>query len=118
MSFATASCDLWQNEQRRSSSDPERDFILSLTSPPTPSPLLPCSTDGRSPSKSQLARGFHRRGLVNDVVNYAVFLALFGIHNEVSFDIFLDLVQQLARVPRHYLVHQLTHADDLAGVNV
>ena len=36
MSFATASCDLWQNEQRKTSSDPDRFFTFGLKSIPQP----------------------------------------------------------------------------------
>ena len=80
MSLATASCDLWQNEQRNISSDPDLVFTG----------LTPYSR-----GNSTNCRSYPLSRLIDDIVYDSVFLSLLRVHDEVALDIFLDLVQFL-----------------------
>src|SRR6516164_1350014 len=56
--------------------------------------------------------------LENDVVNDAILLTLLGIHDEITFDVALDLFQPLPGVFRDQLTSDFPHSQDLARVNV
>src|SRR5580698_2440365 len=102
MSLATASCDLWQNEQRRASSDPVRVFIVVLL-------------------QGQLLVGGDEFGiwcLSRNFVNDAVFSRLRGVHDKVALYVAFDAFQRLAGVLRHEGVGDFTDAQDFARVNV
>src|ERR1017187_3341318 len=57
MSFATASCDLWQNEQRSDSSEPRDVFMVAATpgvGPVVLGTLLSLHPDGTSPTYTEV----------------------------------------------------------------
>lgn len=56
--------------------------------------------------------------LVNDFVDHAVFLGLFGIHDEISLDIFFDALDGLAAVLREQPVDHGAHAKDFLGMQI
>src|SRR5258708_40042927 len=101
MSLATASCDLWQNEQRKISSEPVLFFTrpYSLIFPP-PLRVRMLHRQNRG--------GTDRRGkpiipssrLIDDIVYDSVFLRLLRVHDEVAFDVFFYFIQLLAAVLR------------------
>src|SRR5947209_696502 len=101
MSFFTCFCDLPQK-------------LHFTRSPPSPNfatvpPLLGHTCSLRDPC--QLASRDH---LVDD----AVLLGLFRAHDEVAVGVLLDLVDGLARVLGQHLVQEISHTDDLLGLQL
>src|SRR6266851_1943192 len=99
MSFATDSWDLWQNEQRRTSSEPDL-FFTSYS-------LLSRRFVPGAPKSSLQLAGFPRQkpiihllGLVNDIVDDSVFLGLLRVHDEVALHILFYLIQLLSAMFR------------------
>jgi len=78
--LATASWDLWQKEQRKTSSDPDRGFTWLLLT------YRDCILGG--------ARSF-LFVLVDDLVDDPVFLALLRVHDEIALDVFLNFIKFL-----------------------
>src|SRR5713226_2250308 len=104
MSLATASCDLWQNEQRNISSVPVLFFtrLYSFVNPLSPAPMQTCRGRRDRSFRAETARKLIGRTpiiplsrLIDDIVYDSVFLSLLGIHNEVALHIFFDLFQLL-----------------------
>src|SRR5713226_5858066 len=56
--------------------------------------------------------------LVNNFVDHAIFLGLFGIHDEIPLDVFLDALYRLAAVLRKKLVDHAAHAQDFLGMQI
>ena len=56
--------------------------------------------------------------LGNDFVNDPVFLGLLGIHDKVSFHIPGDFLNRLACMLRQQLIGNLSHPEDLFGLDV
>src|ERR1700676_4085560 len=56
--------------------------------------------------------------LVNNFVDHAIFLGLFGIHDEIPLDIFLDALHGLAAVLREQLVDHGTHAKNFLSMQI
>ena len=101
MSLATASCDLWQNEQRSVSSEPVRGFIQ----------LAPCG-----PRRPRL----NRSGAwpVNDLIDDAVLFGLRGVHDEITFNVALDAFERLPGMSRYKAVGDLANTKNLASVDI
>src|SRR5208282_4026712 len=106
MSFATASCALWQNEQRSISSEPDLVFTrpysfsgglavagLRLQAEPRQAAALHCFANCRPYIET---RSLSR--LIDDIVNDSIFLSLLRIHDEVAFHVLLHFIQFLAGV--------------------
>src|SRR5579872_620603 len=99
MSLATASCDLWQNEQRKISSGDlvfTRLYSLNIIR----SSLFSCETASFDPSHTikREGRSYRFSGLIDDIVYDSVFLRLLRVHDEVALHIFFDLIEFLAAV--------------------
>src|SRR5690349_6591653 len=135
MSLATASCDLWQNEQRRISSDPVRFFnrppstysySLLATSgkrqevehPLVTALLWPSSLLRTRPQRVTEGRSYSLASLIDDIVNDSVFFGLLGVHNKVAFHVLFDFIQLLATMLRQQLICNLTHTENLARMDV
>src|SRR5690348_11285905 len=101
MSLATASCDLWQNEQRSVSSGD-----LGFTSNSLKRRTL-CSGQQSAFRIALLLM------LIDNVVDYPIFLSLLRIHDEVTFYILLHLLQPLPGMPGQHLVGDFPHAQNL-----
>src|ERR1700676_3496882 len=56
--------------------------------------------------------------LLNNFFDHAVVLGLFGIHDEIPLDVFLDALNRLAAVLSEQLVDHSTHAQNLLGVQI
>ena len=56
--------------------------------------------------------------LEDDFVDHAVFLGLFGIHDEIPFDVFFDAFHRLATVLREKFVDHGAHAKNFLGMQV
>src|SRR6267378_4381471 len=56
--------------------------------------------------------------LENNFVNHAIFLGLFGIHDEIPLDVFFDAFDGLAAVLREQPVDHGTHAQDFLGMQI
>src|SRR5882724_6904062 len=137
MSFATASCDLWQNEQRRESSEPF-DVFIDISTPGTTacckgrhSISLHLNEQNRfnqeTPAWSLSQKGpAFQPGLpslplvtltaltAHNVVDQAIFFSLCRVHDEVAIGVTLDLFERLAGVLGLDLVHHLAQTKDLA----
>jgi hypothetical protein len=96
--LATASCDLWQNEQRNISSEPVLFFTRSY------SLISHRSSVGHNFAEDP--GGTDRRGkpiipslrLVDDIVDDSVFFCLLRVHDEVPLHIFFYLIELLSAV--------------------
>src|SRR6478672_5082581 len=100
MSFATASCDLWQNEQRSVSSG-VLGFTIELLGPVGPQLL-----SGQQPFWSRIGALFV---LVNDIVDDTVFFGLLGVHNEIPLHVLFHLFQLLSGMLGNQLAGDLPH---------
>src|SRR5215470_9405364 len=102
MSLATASCDLWQNEQRRASSDPVRVFIVVLL------------------QTTLICRDVEFRiwGLSRNLVDDAVFPGLCCVHDEIALYVAFNAFQRLPGVLRHEVIGNFADAQNLARMNV
>ena len=56
--------------------------------------------------------------LVNNLVDHAVFFGLFGIHDEIPLDVFLDAIDGLTTVLRKKLIDDRAHAQNLFRMEV
>ena len=56
--------------------------------------------------------------LENNFVDHAIFLGLFGIHDEIPFDVFFDALDGLAAVLRKQPVDHGAHAQDFLGMQI
>ena len=56
--------------------------------------------------------------LENNLVDHPVFFGLFGIHDEIALDVFLDAVDRLPGVLRQKLVDRGAHAQDLFRMKI
>src|SRR5579872_3155604 len=131
MSLATASCCLWQNEQRNPSSLPLRGFTqVSLKLFRGEELTLSSLSSVQNANDVGLLRHWSVTGgdsrtcgttllvLVDDVIHKAVLLGLVRVHDEIALHIFLDLFKGLPGVQCHDAVQVLAHAQDLTGVDV
>src|SRR5208282_4090627 len=103
MSFLTCFCDLPQKEHLTSSLDSQNFAMLA------PSVLLGYAGGHRHTGK--LAGRYH-------FVNDAVLLSFRRAHNEVPVRVRGHLLGGLARVQGDHLVEQVTHPDDLLGLDL
>src|SRR5215469_18081639 len=130
MSLATASCDLWQNEQRRISSVPVRFFTRLYSfftfhppgSLPAPFTRFAVRTEAHAAETSRRMIGevpiIPSSRLINDIVDDSVFLSLLRVHNEVALHILFHFFQLLPAVLGQQLVGNLAHTQDFTGMNV
>src|ERR1700681_3042328 len=91
MSFATASCDLWQKEQRSISSEPDLVFTRPYSFFPAEKWQVSTSTLHQTPI-------ILSSRLTDDIVYDSVFLSLLLIHDEGTDHVLLHNNQLLARV--------------------
>src|SRR5262245_37843877 len=105
MSLATASCDLWQNEQRSVSSG-VLGFTIELLGP-VGSQVL----SGQRPAWYGIGALLV---LVNDIVDDTVFLGLLGVHNEIPLHVLLHLFQLLPGMLGNQLAGDLPHTQYLS----
>src|SRR5207248_11707059 len=104
MSFLTCFCDLPQKLH----------FTRSLDSPNLATRVSP-SPDLRHArglwQAGQLARGY-------DLVDDPVILGFVGAHDEVPVGVLLNLLNRLAGVQGEHLVEEISHAEDLLGLQL
>src|ERR1700681_3991611 len=111
MSFATASCDLWQKEQRSISSEPDLVFTRPYSFFPAEKWQVSTSTLHQTPI-------IPSSRLIDDIVYDSVFLSLLRIHDEVALHVLLHFIQLLARVFSQQLISNLPHAQNFARMNI
>src|ERR1700685_1110787 len=102
MSLATASCDLWQNEHRKISSD-DLVFTRLYSFAWCGSRRAIASTryrfaPGRCSGFSREGRSYRFSGLVDDIVYDSVLLRLLRIHDEIALHVFFHLIELLGGV--------------------
>src|SRR5450759_1626359 len=102
MSFATASCDLWQNEQRNISSEPDLVFTrpYSFSCGPVAAGFLLQAETRQAASLHCVTncRSYPLSGLIDDIVDDSVFLRLLRVHDEIALHVLLHFIQLLAGV--------------------
>src|SRR6266404_2229939 len=110
MSLATASCDLWQNEQRSVSSG-----VLGFT-------VRLLQRAGRfifpNGPAAPAYMTFILFVLVNDIVDDPVFFGLQGVHNEVALHVFFHLFQFLPRMFGNKLAGDFPHPQNLSSMYI
>src|SRR5216683_5014345 len=111
MSFATASCDLWQKEQRSVSSG---DLGFKSNSFITRTFFNLASGSSQSTPKTDVSSFV----LVDDVVNNAIFFSLLRVHNEIAFHIFFHFLKLLPGMPSIHLISDFPHTEDFSGMYI